>query len=113
MGQVKSSPSFPTIYRRLQRRLARIGFLSQGSVFQRAPGQQGSRYVWTRKVKAKTVTVALSREQYHWLRKAVANQRQLEKTINQMQMLSRKVLFKNVPGVVRRKRLGEKVLGIN
>jgi hypothetical protein len=47
------------------------------------------------------------------LRKAVANQRQLEKTINQMQMLSRTVLFKNVPGVARRKRLGEKVLGIN
>jgi virulence-associated protein VapD len=99
-------------YRQLQRQLARLGYLSQGSVFERAPGQQGSRYVWTRKVKAKTVTVALSSEQYAWLRQAVANQRQLEKIIQQMQRLSRQTLFDTVPGVVRRKRLGKKVLGL-
>ena len=87
-------------YRQLQRQLARLGYVSQGSVFERGPGQQGSRYVWTRKVKAKTVTVALSPEQYHWLRQAVANQRQLEKTIRQMQTLSRQTLFETVPGVV-------------
>src|SRR5579863_3389127 len=99
-------------YRRLQRQLARLGYLSQGSVFERGPGQQGSRYVWTRKVKAKTVTVALSPEQYRWLLQAVANQRQLEKIIRQMQTLSRQTLFENVPGVARRKRLGKKVLGL-
>jgi hypothetical protein len=49
---------------------------SQGSVFERSPDQQGSRYVWTRKVRAKTVTVALSQEQYQWLKQAVLNQRQ-------------------------------------
>ena len=49
-------------YRQLQRQLAQIGYLSQGSVFERTPGQQGSRYVWTRKVRAKTVTVALSQD---------------------------------------------------
>lgn len=76
------------------------------------PGQQGSRYVWTRKVNAKTVTVALSEEQYHWLKQAVANQRQLEQIIRQMQNLSRQILFETVPGVVRRKRLGKKVLGL-
>ena len=65
-------------YRQLQRQLAHIGYLSQGSVFERTPGQQGSRYVWTRKVRAKTITVALSQEQYQWLRQAVLNQRQLE-----------------------------------
>jgi len=81
-------------------------------VFERGPGQQGSRYVWTRKVKAKTVTVALSQEQYHWLRQAVANQRQLEKIIRQMQTLSRQSLFETIPGVTRRKRLGKKVLGL-
>ena len=99
-------------YRELQRRLAHVGYVSQGSVFEREPGQQGSRYVWTRKVKAKTVTVALSQEQYRWLRQAVANQRQLEKTIREMQNLSRQTLFETVPGVVRRKRLGKKVLGL-
>ena len=99
-------------YRQLQRQLAQLGYVSQGSVFERGPGQQGSRYVWTRKVKAKTVTVALSQEQYHWLRQAVANQRQLEKLIRQMQTLSRQILFETVPGVVRRKRLGKKILGL-
>jgi len=100
-------------YRQLQRQLARLGYVSQGSVFERTPGQQGSRYVWTRKVQSKTVTVALSHEQYQWLRQAVNNQRKLEKIVNQMQMLSRQILFETVPGVVRRKRLSKKVLGLN
>jgi virulence-associated protein VapD len=99
-------------YRELQRQLARLGYVSQGSVLQRAPGQQGSRYVWTRKVRGKTVTVALSSEQYRWLRQAVANQRELERIVRQMQTLSREVLFGSVPGVVRRKRLGKRVLGL-
>ena len=103
-------PSSP--YRQLQRQLARLGYVSQGSVFERAPGQQGSRYFWTRKVRAKTVTVALSREQYLWLKQAVANQRNLERIVEQMQKLSRRILFENVPGVIRRKRLTKKVLGL-
>ena len=110
-ARVKTSlrPSPP--YRRLQRQLARLGHISQGSVFERGPGQQGSRYVWTRKLQAKTVTVALSEAQYHWLRQAVANQRKLERIVAQMQTLSRQILFETVPGVVRRKRLNKKVLG--
>jgi len=110
---MKTGANPPPPYRQLQRQLAQLGYLSQGSVFERAPGQQGSRYVWTRKVRAKTVTVALSQDQYHWLKKAVANQRQLERIVDQMQKLSRKILFENVPGVVRRKRLSQKVLGLN
>lgn len=109
---MKTGVRLPPPYRQLQRRLARLGYVSQGSVFERAPGQQGSRYVWTRKVRAKTVTVALSQEQYHWLKRAVANQRELGRIVEQMQTLSRQILFENVPGVVRRKRLGKKVLGL-
>ena len=96
-------------YRQLQRQLAHIGYLSQGSVFERTPGQQGSPYVWTRKVHAKTITVALSQEQYQWLRQAVLNQRQLEKIVARMQTLSRQILFETVPGVAGRKRLGKRV----
>ena len=98
-AKVKTVP-LPTAYRQLQRQLARLGFLSQGS-----------RFVWTRKVRGKTVTVALSEQQFHWLRQAVANQRELDKIVSQMQVLSREVLFANVPGVTRRKRLGKKILG--
>jgi virulence-associated protein VapD len=111
-ARVKSLPP-PTGYRQLQRQLAQLGFLSQGSVFERDPSQQGSRYVWTRKVKGKTVTVALSKEQFHWLTKAVANQRRLEQIVAQMQTLSRQVLFEAIPGVHRRKHLSKKVLGLN
>ena len=106
---MKLTPTPPPQYRQLQRQLTRLGYLSQGSVFERAPGQQGSRYVWTRKVKAKTVTVALSAQQYQWLRQAVANQRELDRLIRQMQTFSRQILFDTVPGVVRRKRLNKKV----
>ena len=109
---MKTGASLPPPYRQLQRQLARLGYVSQGSVFERAPGQQGSRYVWTRKVRAKTVTIALSQEQYHWLRQAVANQRELERIVEQMQTFSRHILFENVPGVLRRKRLSKKVLGL-
>ena len=113
MKKIASSHKRVSIdYRRLQRSLGQIGYLSQGSVFQRLPGQQGSRYVWTRKVKAKTVTVALSEEQYHWLRQAVANQRELNRVVSEMQKLSRRILFESVSGVVRRKRLSKKVLGL-
>jgi virulence-associated protein VapD len=109
---VKAVARFPARYRQLQGQLIQIGYLSQGSVFERRPGQQGSRYVWTRKVKAKTVTVALSKQQYQWLRKAVTNQRQLQKIVARMQTVSRQVLFENLPGVTRRKDLSKKVLGL-
>jgi hypothetical protein len=109
---VKTDAPVSVRYRQLQHKLTQIGYLTQGSVFERRPGQQGSRYVWTRKVKAKTVTVALSEQQYQWLRKAVTNQQDLDRIVAQMQTLSRQVLFKTVPGVTRRKRLGKKVLGL-
>jgi len=107
-----SSPRFAQSYRRLQGRLGRIGYISQGTVFQRTATQQGSRYVWTRKVAAKTVTVALSKEQYQWLRRAVANQRELQRIVRRMQNLSRQVLFRTVEGVPRRKSLSKKALGL-
>ena len=66
----------------------------------------------TRKVKAKTVTMALSEEQYHWMRQAAANQRELDRIVQQLQIFSRQILFETVPGVVRRKRLGKKALGL-
>lgn len=110
--QTGSPADWPLRYRQLQAQLSQIGFISQGSVFQRRPTQQGSRYVWTRKVKAKTVTVALSPEQYQWLRQAVANQRKLERLVRQMQQISHQIVFTEVPGVARRKSLGKKVLDL-
>lgn len=99
-------------YARLRRRLARTGWISEGYVQDRGPGAGGPCYQWTRKVKAKTVSVALSREQFQWLRTAIAQWRRVQATLKEMQRLSRRVLFETVPHPPRRKRLGQRVLGI-
>ena len=64
------------------------------------------------KWRAKTITVALSPEQFASLRQAVANRRTLQKTIAKMEQLSRKILFDALPDTNRRKPLGNKVLGL-
>ena len=65
-------------YRRFQAQLGQTGWIALGSVLERnQPGQGGPRYQWSRRVEGKTITVALSAEQFAWLRQAIANQRQL------------------------------------
>lgn len=100
-------------YTRLRAQLAKVGWISQGYVQNRGPGAGAPHYQWTRKVKAKTVSVALSQEQYQWLREAIANWRQLQKTLRQMQRLSLRVLFQTTPHPKRRKPLSQRVLGTN
>ena len=78
----------------------------------RGPGAGGPCYQWTRKVKGKTVSVALSREQFEWLRTAIAQWREAQKIIKEMQPLSRAVLFHTVPEPPRRKCLSKSVLGL-
>jgi hypothetical protein len=100
-------------YRRLCRRLAGLGYISQGSVLDRrtlTPARSG--YQWTRKVGQKTITVALSRAQYEALKQAVDNARTLRKTVAEMERVSRQILFQTLPDTRRRKRLSRKVLGL-
>ena len=78
-----------TEYARLREQLAHIGWISEGYVQDRGPGAGGSCYPWTRKVKGMTVCVALSQEQYHWLKEAIANWRTVQQTLRRMQQLSR------------------------
>lgn len=99
-------------YARLRAELAHTDWISQGYVQDRGPGAGGPCYQWTRKVKGKTVSVALSREQYEWLREAIANWRKVQQILNEMQRLSRQVLFETIPHPKRRKRLGKKVMGL-
>jgi len=100
-------------YAQLATCLAEPGWISAGSVQDRGPGAGGPCYHWTRKVKGKTVSVALSREQYQWLTAAIANWRTLQSTLTAMQQLSRTVLFTTVPNTQRRKRLSKKTLGMS
>jgi hypothetical protein len=100
-------------YEALRQRLAHIGYISQGSVLDRSqlrPPRRG--YQWTRKVAGKTITVALSPEQFQSLKQAVDNERRLWETVHQMERISRKILFQTVPHTHRRKRLSKKVLGL-
>ena len=71
----------------------------------RQPSQspQGN-WRWTRKVKAKTVTVALSDQQAELFRRAIDDHRKLEKLIDQMRAISQQVLLNSVEGPARRKR---------
>ena len=99
-------------YARLRARLARLGWISQGYVQDRGPGAGGPCYQWTRKVKGKTVSVALSAEQYQALKAAIENWRAAQEILQRMQALSREAIFGTLPHPRRRKRLGKKVLGL-
>jgi cyclopropane fatty-acyl-phospholipid synthase-like methyltransferase len=105
-------PQWKAQYARLRERFENLGWISEGYVQDRGPGAGGPCYQWTRKVRGKTVSVALSREQYEWLRTAIANWREIQHTLKEMQRLSRQVLFTTVPHPPRRKRLGKRVLGL-
>ena len=113
MKKVASPASLERHYQRLCSSLASTGYISQGSVLDRSklhPPRSG--YQWTRKVARKTITVALSPEQFFSLRKAIENHRALQKTIAQMEKLSRQILFATLPDTRRRKPLPKKVLGV-
>lgn len=101
-------------YESLRQKLSQLGYISQGSVQDRTHRQGGGAgYQWTRKVAGKTVTVALTAEQFARLKEAVENYRILRRQLQQMEHLSRQMIFQVAPHDARRKRLSRKVLGIN
>jgi hypothetical protein len=111
---MKSTEPLPAAYRRLQTRLGQMGWMALGSVLERDASRPGGpRYQWSRRVGDKTVTVALSAEQFAWLKAAIANQRKVWDLLMQMQQLSVRYMWKNIPGTIRRKRLSKKTLGLN
>ena len=117
LSAMKDSPdslaALKAQYRRLCQSLARTGYISQGSVQQRSVADSGrSGYQWTRKVAQKTVSVSLSRPQFEALKRAVANERKLWQTVQEMERISRRIIFASAPDTRRRKHLSKKVLGL-
>jgi hypothetical protein len=107
------SESLQRHYQRLRSSLANTGYISQGSVLDRSTLRTPrSGYQWTRKVARKTITLALSQEQFLALRQAIKNRRILQRTIAKMETLSRHILFGNLPDTRRRKPLPKRVLGL-
>ena len=101
----------PPAYQQLQNQLRRVSWLCQGTVvsrplIRRVRGRtvkKGPYYLWTCKVKGRTVCVALSQAQYHVLAQAIANNRRLQRTVERMQAFSLKTILQKVPGVNKRK----------
>jgi hypothetical protein len=87
-------------YEQLKKELLGLGWICQGSLMHTPPHA----WRWTRKVHAKTVTLALSEPQAELYRQAIANHRRLEQLLSEMRDLSQKVLLGSVPGVRRRPR---------
>ncbi len=113
MKNVKAAP-LPASYRHLLGQLRQIGWVALGSVLERSlPGQGGPRYQWSRRVEGKTVTVALSAEQFAWLKTAITNQRKVESLLNQMHQITLDYMWKKLPSTTRRKRLSQRTLGLN
>jgi hypothetical protein len=98
-------------YLRLRQSLSSLGYISEGSVLDRTKLKtRRTGYQWTRKVGRKTVTIALSAQQFKAMKKAVDNRRRLARAIRQMESLSRRILFHTLPDTRRLKPLTTKDL---
>jgi hypothetical protein len=86
-------------FARCQAALQQLPWVSEGSLTASPAGH----WRWTRKVKAKTVTVALSAVQADAFREAIAQHRRLEKLIREMRALSQTYLLEILPGPPRRR----------
>jgi hypothetical protein len=91
-------------YAELRRQLADLGFLWVGTVMRqyhqcRHPScrcrrggryRHGPYYVWTRKIKGKTVTRMLAEQEGRLYTTWIRNRRKLDRTIRRMQAISRR-----------------------
>jgi hypothetical protein len=112
---MKKTPllSWERDYQCLCQSLAQIGYISQGSVLDRSTLKSPrSGFQWTRKVRRKTITLALSSEQFRALDQAIKNRQLLQRTLRNMERLSRKILFARLPDTRRRKYLKKRTLGV-
>lgn len=113
MSAAKKVEPLPLEYRRLREQLSRIGWIALGSLVERdKPGQGGPRYQWSRRVGPKTVTVALSAQQFTWLKEAIDNQRKVWAILMELQNLTAQHALQNLPNPPRRKRMSKKRLGL-
>lgn len=88
-------------YTSLQKKLASLGPVSQGSVASYPPNS----WRWTFKIQGKTACVALSEEQAAQMHQAIANHKELEEIVREMREITQTLILETVPGVRRRKPL--------
>jgi len=101
-------------YAQARRHLAQTGWLLQGTITERTIRREdperparhkdyGPYYQWTWKREGKTVTVNLTPRQAQAYREAIGSHQGLEKTLQEMRSLSRKILEATLPGVKKRR----------
>ncbi|SRR6266571_1662730 len=101
----------PPSYQQLRDQLAQTSWICQGTLVCRPLLRQvrgrkvkkGPYYLWTCKVKGKTVCVSLSQAQSRLLAQAIQNNHRLQKLVQRMQALTMKTTLQKVPGVKKRK----------
>jgi len=88
-------------YLELQKQLRSLPLLAQGSVFAIEPPPEAPRarthYKWTRKIRGKTVSETLSKEQYKELQSAIAANRLVENTLKRMRKISQDSILNTLP----------------
>jgi len=86
-------------YELLQQDLIGLPCILQGTVVETAPKSSTARatYTWTRKVRAKTVTVSLSPEQAIAFRSAIEANRRVEEALKELREWSQDVLLNSLP----------------
>ncbi|MBI2755844.1 MAG: hypothetical protein HYX52_03945 [Chloroflexi bacterium] len=94
-----------TRYAALKRAVLTLGPIRRGSLVRRfmpcdkpgcccqasPPELHGPYYQWTRKVRGKTVTVRLTREEAHLFEEWISNGRQLDRIVAQMEAVSLRI----------------------
>ena len=109
LGKIRLSASvlrdLQAAYRTLDRAARRRPWLVQGSVNIVAPRSPAASvtYTWTRKVRAKTITVALSEKQAAGFRRAIEANRRIEAALVRLREVSQTVLLMTLPGVTKRR----------
>lgn len=91
-----------TRFRKLEKRhhvliqeLAGLGWLTDGSVTPNHPGS----WRWSRKVKARTVSISLSAAQAELFKSAIATHRRLEAILRELRAISQEVLLNSAESV--------------
>ena len=92
-------------YRTLDRLRRGHPWLVQGSVNDIAPKTPGGNvtYTWTRKVRAKTVTVSLSKQQAAAFRRAISANRDVESALAGLRAASQAALLSHPPNAPKRR----------
>ncbi len=76
-------------YARLASRLGNFESLSQGSVMPKSP----SSWIWTRKLKGKTVTRTLSDPRAQKMKQAIANYREFEAIVHELREITQHLIL--------------------